>query len=180
MKKLIITAHPSKEGFTHQIALAFENESKKMGYETKILDLYQEKQEFLSFNTEKDLYQKPQTDLINWADEFVFVFPIWWYSAPAVVKNFFDANFVAGLAYKYEHGIPKGLFKNKTVRFLTTSGGPPLFYYLRLAPTIGLWKSRFRFCGIKTKSFSVFGPKSKRTPEIIEKQLKKVRKIARK
>jgi NAD(P)H dehydrogenase (quinone) len=30
---------------------------------------------------------------ITWADELIFIFPIWWGDAPAIVKNFIDCNF---------------------------------------------------------------------------------------
>jgi putative NADPH-quinone reductase len=32
---------------------------------------------------------------ITWADELVFVYPIWRYDAPAVLKNWFDVNMSA-------------------------------------------------------------------------------------
>jgi len=32
---------------------------------------------------------------ITWADELVFVYPIWWYDAPAILKNWFDVNMSA-------------------------------------------------------------------------------------
>lgn len=180
MKKLIITAHPSSQGFTHKIAEVFMKKSQEIGHEVRLLNLYEENAPYLRFNSERDLYQNPHNEIINWADEYILIFPIWWYGSPAIMKNFFDSNFVAGLAYKYVHGIPMGLFQGKTVRFFCTSGGTKWLYYLRIAPTIGTWKTRFKFCGIKTKSFIVFGPKSKRTEEEIEKQLKIVEKIAQK
>jgi NAD(P)H dehydrogenase (quinone) len=38
---------------------------------------------------------------ITWADELIFVFPIWWGSMPAVMKNWIDVNFLGGFAFRY-------------------------------------------------------------------------------
>lgn len=55
------------------------------------------------------------------ADELVFVFPIWWGDAPAILKNFIDCNFHSGFAFRYENGRPIGLLKGKSARIIATS-----------------------------------------------------------
>jgi NAD(P)H dehydrogenase (quinone) len=73
------------------------------------------------------------------------------------MKNFIDSNFHTGFAFRYENGKPIGLLKGKTARIVTTSGGPAFFYKLFLHIQI-LWNlNRIGFCGIKQKSFTVFG-----------------------
>lgn len=110
MKKFIITAHPSSQGFTHKIAERLTKLSAERGDEVEILDLYKTelKQDFLSFEDMKEMGQDDITKQIqakiSWADELVFVFPIWWGDAPAILKNFIDCNFGAGFAFKYENG----------------------------------------------------------------------------
>lgn len=72
-------------------------------------------QDFLRFEDASDLSmndkKKRMQEKILWADEIVFVFPIWWGNMPAVLKNFFDVNFSSGFAFKYEKKLPKGLLK---------------------------------------------------------------------
>jgi putative NADPH-quinone reductase len=43
---------------------------------------------------------------------------------PAIMKNFFDSNFLTGFAFKYENGKSVGLLKGKNARIIATSGGP--------------------------------------------------------
>jgi len=98
MHKLIITAHPNPDGFTHHIAKRFSAVSKKNGHKVRILDLYDDslRQEFLTLNKKNHpieskhlIFMQKQ---ITWADQLVFVYPIWWYDAPAILKNWFDVN----------------------------------------------------------------------------------------
>lgn len=114
MRKLIITAHPSSQGFTHTIASSLFELSTAKGHTVEILDLYATdlKQDFFSYENKKD----PRLDSVTlslqtkiaWADELVFVFPIWWSDMPAIMKNFWDCNFTAGFAFKYaENGMPQ-------------------------------------------------------------------------
>lgn len=117
MKKLIITAHPSSQGFTHTIANTLQSLSEAKGDTIEILDLYKTElaQDFLRFEDRQNLEQDETTRKIQskiaWADELVFIFPIWWGDAPAILKNFIDCNFHTGFAYKYENGKPVGLLK---------------------------------------------------------------------
>lgn len=75
------------------------------------------------------------------------------------MKNFIDSNFHSGFAFKYENEKPIGLLKGKSARIIATSG-PAFFYKLFLHIQL-LWSlNRIWFCGIKQKSFTVFGKMS--------------------
>lgn len=163
MKKLIVTANPSVKAFTHKIAEKLEEVSKAAGQETEILDLYRTelRQDFLAFEDSKEMGRDETTKeiqkKIRWADEIVFVFPIWWGDAPAIMKNFIDCNFGAGFAFQYVNGKPVGLLKGKAARVIATSGAPSFFYKVLLHIQL-LWSlNRIGFCGIEQKSFTVFG-----------------------
>lgn len=108
MHSLIITAHPSSQGFTHAIANTYRESCEQKGYTVEMLDLY--KTEFqLSFLRYEDKAELKNTfpaqqalqAKITTADELVFVFPIWWIGMPAILKNFFDVVFSSGFAYRY-------------------------------------------------------------------------------
>lgn len=162
MKKLIITAHPSSTWFTHKIAKKIEELSQKKGDKVEILDLYKTdlKQDFLSFEdmkkVGKDTVTKELQKKITWADELVFIFPIWWGDMPAIMKNFVDCNFTSGFAFEYINGKPVGLLKWKFARIIATSWAPSFFYKVifHIQFLWNLW--RVWFCGIKQKSFTVF------------------------
>ncbi len=163
MNKLIITAHPSSQGFTHKIAEKLANLSEKQGQKVEILDLYKTdlKQDFLAFENIKEMGKDEVTKAmqakITWADELVFVFPIWWGDTPAIMKNFIDCNFGAGFAFKFVDGKSIGLLPGKTARIIATSGAPSFLYTWVLHVQL-MWNlNRIKFCGIKQKSFTVFG-----------------------
>lgn len=93
MKKLIITAHPSKESHTSLIKNTYESVSKENNDEVKILNLYAKEnlQDFLSFQEPKEIKYSwtpnKHQELILRANELVFIFPIWWWWVPAILKN---------------------------------------------------------------------------------------------
>ena len=185
MKSLIITAHPSTLGFTHRIAAEYEKGKKEKGHEVEILDLYKEenRQDYLIFEDIRNLAPDPSVKRmqgkIDWADELVFIFPLWWYGEPAVMKNFWDKNFEARYAYRYIDGRPVGLLRGKSARVFFTSDGPWYYQWLLLNPVKNIWwLARLRFCGIRLKTFKVLGRMHWLDEKDREKFLKKVHAIA--
>lgn len=185
MKILIVTAHPSKFGFTHKIAETYKNERISCGDRVEILDLYakENRQDFLVFEEIKNMPEDPTViemqGKITQADEMVFIFPLWWYGEPAIMKNFWDKNFTARYAYRYIEGKPVGLLTGKTARVFFTSDGPWYYQWLLLQPVRNIWwLTRLRFCGIKLKSFTVFGSMRTRSEANRKKLLARVTKIA--
>lgn len=169
MNKLIITAHPSKHGFTHQLADSFIRGALKNGHTAELIDLYQEpQQDFLRFedpkNIESNQLRDKYQEKIKQADELVLIFPVWWTSPPAILKNFIDNNLSAGFAFRYHRGRPRGLLSPRTARVMMTGDGPKIFYYLMFAPIhLSLGLTTLWFCGFKIKSFCLFDRMRKRT-----------------
>ncbi|MFA6091114.1 MAG: NAD(P)H-dependent oxidoreductase [Candidatus Gracilibacteria bacterium] len=164
MNTLIITAHPSQKNFTNTLAETYAKHSEEEGRQVEILNLYttELKQDFLRFENIRDIgvdeTTKKMQQKIEWAEELVFVFPVWWADAPAILKNWIDCNFSAGFAFKYVNGKPVGLLIGKTARIFATSGAPGFVYSLFPVNYHILWGSmRLKFCGIKTTSIKVFG-----------------------
>jgi NAD(P)H dehydrogenase (quinone) len=167
MNKIIITAHPEKDGFTHKIAESFMRGTGERGHDLELIDLYQPEnfQSFLTFK-ESDQKKKAFQEKITQADELIFIFPIWWGTCPAVMKNFFDNNFTSGFAYSGEGGKTKKLLTGKTAKIFATCDAPGFLYSFFLSPTRITWSSfMLGFCGIKLKSFMVCGRMSKISAE---------------
>lgn len=186
MNTLIVTAHPSSKGFTHKIAQKYQENGELEGRQVEILDLYNTdlKQDFLRYENMNELREVDDTtrkiqQKIDWAEEIVFIFPVWWADAPAIMKNFIDCNFTAGFAFKYVDGKAVGLLTGKTVRIYATAGAPAFVYTLFPLSYKLLWGMlRLGFCGMKTTSIKVFGGangdyQEKKTIEL-EKEMKKV------
>ncbi|EKE25063.1 MAG: NADPH dehydrogenase [uncultured bacterium] len=187
MKTLIVTAHPSKFGFTHLIAKEYQKAIEEKGGKVEILNLYdkENRQDYLIFENIKEMPFDPSVERmqnkITESDELVFIFPLWWYGEPAVMKNFWDKNFSARFAYRYIDGKPVGLLIGKTARVFFTSDGPWYYQWLLLHPVRNIWwLTRLRFCGIKMKSFVLFSSMRTRDEQSRLKFLKKVYKLGKK
>ncbi|HWI54433.1 MAG TPA: NAD(P)H-dependent oxidoreductase, partial [Desulfobacteria bacterium] len=60
---------------------------------------------------------------VSWADVLVFIYPIWWFERPAILKGWFDKVFSHGFAYRQTNeGTVEGLLKGKKAVVITTSG----------------------------------------------------------
>jgi NAD(P)H dehydrogenase (quinone) len=108
MNKLIITANPSSKWFTHEIAKKVTELSVKKWNKVEVLDLYKTefKQDFLRYEDKTDIWKNEITkkiqSKITEADELIFIFPIWWWDTPAIMKNFMDCNFSTWFAFKHK------------------------------------------------------------------------------
>ena len=89
MKTLIFTAHP-EGGFTEKIAKQYLGTKQTQDINAGIINLYDEEWQldYLSFSkTSENSVVKKIQQKISEADELVFVFPLWWGEAPAIMKN---------------------------------------------------------------------------------------------
>jgi NAD(P)H dehydrogenase (quinone) len=190
MKSLIITAHPSSQGFTHAIAQRYKETKEKNGHTVEVLNLYTTdlKMGYLQYEEKSDMknpdpVREAIQGKITAADELVFVFPIWHVNVPAVLKNFFDTIFTGGFAYQYTKDtfiFPRKLLIGKTARIFCTCDAFWILYWwianpLRVILQVGV----LGWCGIKVKSYTVFDRMRKCNPEKIQKRLKKVEKLAK-
>ncbi len=168
MHSLIIKAHPRVDGFTHIIAETYKEKSEKSGNTATILDLCDPAnfQEYATFGDGNHIIEDESTkkmqELIRAADELVWVFPVWWMDAPAVMKNFWDRNFTSGFAFRYNpDGKVDKLLPGKTTKVFATAWGPGWIIGFFMGLIWKLW--RFGFVGLKTTSFRVLGSFPKKT-----------------
>ncbi len=169
-KILLLLGHPDPEGVCGLLADAYERGAKAAGHQVDRLNIgemqfdpilhkgYREVQE-----CEPDLCRFQ--DLLNEADHFVIVYPVWWYGMPALLKGLFDRAWLPGSAFRYIR-TPAGkktifwhrLYRGKTARIIETSGSWPLL--VALLP--GNVHSQLKwgilwFAGFKTRT-TWFGP----------------------
>ncbi len=197
MHTLIITAHPSSQGFTHKIAAAYEKGSRSGGATVEILDLYKTpyKQDFYAFENIREPqtgneHRKTLQDMIQKADRLVFVHPLWWGGMPAILKNFIDHNITGGFAFKYGprkfvpealNVLPKGLLKGKRASVFITCDAYVLLYATMLLPFLSIWYFFILFyCGMWRVSFRVYGRMRWKKSEKRDAILKNVEALAKK
>lgn len=189
MHSLIITAHPSSKGHTHELARLHSAAAEGRGATTLLMDLYDPawQQEFLFFEdaremNEDDITNKIKAEIAR-ADELVFISPMWWGTFPARIKNFIDRNLSSNFAYTYKKGtrgplrLPKGLLKGKKVKVVLTADGPT-WSYIVFKPffTLHFNLAVVRFCGMRLSSFTIIGDmfKRKEAPEELQATLERV------
>ncbi len=163
---LIIIAHPKEDSLSFSIAKRYKELAEAKGHKVEMLDLYRDEnqQPFFTYehageprNTKEMQYY--HTKITN-ADEMVFVFPYWWGSMPAILKNFFDWNFSMGFVAEYVNLRPKGMLNDITVKIFTTTGAPYFIYMLSGAHRRlkNMFKEQIvEFCGMKLTECTIFG-----------------------
>lgn len=173
---LIILAHPNKSSLNHSIATYYKEIKERKGNNIEFIDLYndEKQQKFYNFETIKTKEMEYFQEKILKADELVFIFPYWWGSIPAILKNWIDCNFSSGFAFEYKNSRPIGLLINKIVTIFTTTGAPKFYYDITGANRRlkNMWKEQIiNFCGMKLDSFNIFGninTENKNIPKILE------------
>ena len=111
-------------------------------------------------------HQPPEPDLadaqdkIRWAQHLVFIYPMWAYMIPALLKGFFERTFTPAFAYAVKSSSPmkRGLLGGKSMRLIQTMGMPDLAYRLIYrAHGAKALKSMLTFCGISPVRSTYFG-----------------------
>lgn len=116
MKKIvIILGHPDPKSFCAGLATTYAKAAVAQGHSLRWLKLGEMKFDPILRHgyrqiqpLEPDLVQAQETLL--WADHYVFAYPIWWGSMPALLKGFFDRVFLPGFAFAYR---PESVFWDK-------------------------------------------------------------------
>jgi NAD(P)H dehydrogenase (quinone) len=65
------------------------------------------------------------------ADIILFHFPVWWFSAPAILKGWFDRVFATGVTWNFGNIYDSGLLKGKKAMLVVTTGGGEDLYQPR-------------------------------------------------
>ncbi len=118
MKTLIIYAHPYEKSYNASLLQQIQKKLKDTNQSHDLLDLYKEKFNPVISLGELALYSRgkgldPKVDeyqkRITEAEHVIFVFPVWWYDLPAILKGFLDKVLLKDWAYEMSNiGIPKG------------------------------------------------------------------------
>lgn len=206
MNILVINVHPDQESYCqaiyerilenldrnrHQVESLSLNE---VGFDPVLRHGYRKRMDH-------DPFIEKSQELIQWADHYIFVYPIWWSSMPSLLKGWIDRVFTPGIAYQannqgnffwnYLTGRQfKKLLKGRTADIYASSMAPTVWYKLFSGPIsvpdsygIAVLKNAvLNHCGIKTKSVSILGELGRdvNTAEVREKYLQKVAEKVRK
>lgn len=154
---LVINGHPDKESFNYALSKAYiKGVSKTDATLTQINISELEFNPNLKFGYRKRIELEPDLinaiDKIKKADHIVWIFPMWWYGYPALMKGFIDRTFLPGIAYQpiEKKPLPEKLLKGKSARLIITSDTPKWYNFLIMKrPAINQFKKgTLQFCGI--------------------------------
>ncbi|WP_322923355.1 NAD(P)H-dependent oxidoreductase [Paenibacillus campi] len=174
MNILLIYTHPNHNSLCHamleQVQHGLGAHVHHNRIETKTIDLYAEGfHPALLFNEHKrrrDMHRDPELELyrerVRWADQLVFIYPIWWGRPPAMLLGFFDRMMASGFAYRHRKPydlLPEGLLQGKSVVCISTMKGPSGYLQLWLgnAHRILMRRALFNYIGIRKVKFWEFG-----------------------
>lgn len=186
MKNLVIYAHPNPASLNHFFKQTIVESLKNSGEEIVVRDLNE-----INFNPVLSLDDmrgqrmgqvseevKTEQDFISWADQIIFVYPIWWTGMPAIMKGYIDRVFSYGFAYRYDQGVQKGLLTGKKTVIVNSHGKSNAVYQamgmdkaLALTSDTGI----FTYCGLEIKKHFYFDKADRASAENIsewENQIK--------
>ena len=167
MKVLVVFTHPSENSFNHALLENIVSGLKQAKHEVRIKDLY--KDNFNPILSGDDLTQihannipeniaKEQQQLL-WAESLVFIYPLWWFDRPAMLKGWFDIVLTNGLAFEYSSEGVKGLLKHKKALVIITAGGSKQYFIDNDALQLihrPVTDGTLSFCGIENVSHQIY------------------------
>lgn len=167
MKILIVTGNPKEINHSKLLADTYKTAAQNEGHEVRVIDVYAPEYKMTyakggrpSEGDSNIPLIKTSQDLIIWADEIVFIHPVWWSHMPAGLKNWIDSVFVPGFAYNYVNGKLEKLLNGKKAKVFCTAGSYAPYYIIPVVrlftPLHLLWKfAMLGFFGIDLIDFKV-------------------------
>lgn len=161
MKVLIVFCHFSNSSLTHHVYKHTIEYLSQKGHSVKARNLHK-----IGFNpvvSSKDLENSAMSNpvaedvateqaYVDWADALIFIYPIWWWERPAMLKGWFDRVFTKGFAFDYTDQGLEGLLKNKKgfgIQLIGTPQSNPLALEKSYMFQNSLIEGTLGFCGIK-------------------------------
>ncbi len=129
MKTTIVYAHPWEKSFNHAV-LETVMETVK---EYHLIDLYadgfdpvmrKEDLALYALGQSSDPLVKRYNEILDDTDRIVFIFPIWWYDMPAMMRGFLDKVMLEGSGYRTEADGLHPVRDVKETYLFTTSSTP--------------------------------------------------------
>jgi len=163
----IIQGHPdaSSRHLLHAMADAYAESALAAAHTVRRIEVA--KLEFPLLRTQIDFENGPlpaalvqPRDDMRWAEHWVFLFPLWHGTMPALLKGFLEHIFRPGFAMEYrERRFPRQLLVGRSARIVVTMGMPVLLYrwYFGAFGVRGFERSMLSFAGVKPIRESFYG-----------------------
>ena len=130
MHILAVFAHPLRDSFTGALLDAFLAGLAEAGHGAEVADLYRENfeprfqpEDFAQFKggVMPEAIRREQAR-VDRAEGIAFVFPVWWWSFPAILKGWIDRVMSQGWAYDFSPARSRGQLADRPVLLLGSAG----------------------------------------------------------
>lgn len=185
---LVINGHPVKDSYGAALASAYVLGAKTTNHKVELINIRE--MDFnpnLMYGYKKRMTMEPDVEKairqIQNADHIVWVYPMWWYGAPALLKGFIDRTFLPEIAFRTrEDKLPQKLLKGKSARIIITADTPRWYdYFFMKSPAINqLKKGTLGFSGIKPVKVSYISPIRSSSNKYRKSTLNKVKTLGEK
>ncbi len=188
---LIVTAHPVENSLSHTLAARIAARLREQGTQVEIADLHAEAFTPSMLRPDLAVYHGDASALpadilreqqrVERADMLVFVFPVYWWSVPGLLKGWFDRVLTLNWAYKVaEDGRIVGNLRDVPVRLIATAGTDETGFdkhgYSTAIQT-QLVEGVFGFCGLKNVRLDILYQADTASSEQIEDFLKELESV---
>ncbi|MGN8646817.1 NAD(P)H oxidoreductase [Gracilibacillus sp. HCP3S3_G5_1] len=180
MKVLTIVTHPRQDSLTFTVANRMMEGMQDAGHEVDVLDLYRsdfdpilkevDEPDWGANQQQFSLRVHQEMDRLKQYDGLAFVFPLWWWSMPALLKGYIDR------VWNYSFAYGPGKLPHQHVLWLSLAGAPVERFTKRKYDqmithyfNVGLAD----YCGIGSSKFELLYETIKDKPEYMEQWLKK-------
>jgi putative NADPH-quinone reductase len=168
MKKIaILLGHPSPDSYCASLAHTYATAAQAQGHSLRWIDLssmqfdpvlragYRQAQPL-----ETDLKLAQET--LQWAEHWVFIYPIWWGSMPALLKGFFDRVLNPGFAFAYRQNSVfwDKLMAGRSAQLIVTLDTPAWYFrwVYRMPGHNQMRRTILEWIGVKPVKLVQFGP----------------------
>ena len=138
MRTLLVYCHPDPGSFSAALRATAEETLSARGHPLRVLDLYaegfqpvltrEERAVYLSNPSVIETSVQEHVDGLRWAEHLMFVFPIWFYGPPAMLKGWLERVWLPGVSFRIatakQRTIGGELGNIRLFIGITTSGSP--------------------------------------------------------
>ncbi|RCW42282.1 NAD(P)H oxidoreductase [Paenibacillus prosopidis] len=178
MKILTVVSHPRVHSLTFSVAARFTQGLNDAGHETEMLDLHRSgfdpilwEADEPDWSSESKIYSpevEAEIERMKKHDALAYIFPIWWYNLPAMLKGYIDRVWNNGFAY----GSNK--LHHKKVLWLGLAAAPKEHFEKRqydkmLSQQLNIGMAHY--CGITNSKVEILYDTLDSRPEIFERLL---------
>ena len=167
MNVLAVFAHPQRDAFMGEVLDNFVAGAGAASLDVEVADLYRERfnpvmseVDFAQFEDRRmpdDVLREQQR--VERSDAIALIFPIWWFSFPAILKGWFDRVWCYGWAWGGTQDDPVSILSGRTWLVLCSAGlSEPTYekYRYRSAFEHLVRVGTLSYCGVDTAQIRIF------------------------